>query len=172
MATERENAVSSPNLSETCCQPPHPLTPHPTCWGHIRCEVHLREPSVVGGGRRWGAEGESFSGWKRCNFPVSRHWGPVPRPSPPLLRRPPRRRPPLPPPESPPRWNFTAKPGVGEGRGEGPSAGSGDWRTRHPDFVLRVGEPRRRPPASSPPRNSGCRLHWRCRGDPEGLAFE
>lgn len=54
VATEREKAVSSPNLSETRCQPPHPLTPHPTCWGRIWCEVHLREPSVVGGGGGWG----------------------------------------------------------------------------------------------------------------------
>lgn len=79
VATERENAVSSSNLSETCCQPPHPLTPHPTCWGRIRCEVHLGEPSVAGGGSRWGAEGEGFSGWKRSHFPVSRHLGPPSR---------------------------------------------------------------------------------------------
>lgn len=59
------------------------------------------------------------------------------QPSPPLLRGPPYCRPPLPPPGSPPRWNFTGKPRVGDGRGEGPSAGSG--RTCHPDFVLRVG---------------------------------
>lgn len=88
-----------------------------------------------------GAEGESLSGGKHSNFPVSRRWGlcsetlssPPPRPSPPQATSPT--------PGSPPRWNFTAKPSVGEGRGEGPSAGSGDGRTRHPDFVLRVGEP-------------------------------
>lgn len=55
----------------------------------------------------------------------------VPRPSPPLLPGPPCRRPPLPPPESPPRWNFTAKPRVGDGRGEGPSLALGGPATQN-----------------------------------------
>lgn len=111
VATERENAVSSPNLSETCCQPPHPLTPHPTCWGRIRCEVHLREPSVVGGGRRWGAEGESFSG--------SRHWGlrAETLSSPPLPSSPPQATSPTPRIPSPLEFHCKAKSGGGKRRG-------------------------------------------------------
>lgn len=58
-----------PTSQGTCCQPPHPLTPHPTCWGRIRSEVHLREPSLVGGGRMGELKREC------CNFAVSRRRG-------------------------------------------------------------------------------------------------
>lgn len=161
VATDRENTISSPNLSRDVLPTSAPSHAAPHVLG---TDSKRGSPSGTLPSRRGRRMGELKP--RALAFPSPDIGASVPRPPPPLLRSPPSRRLPLPPPRIPSPLEFHCK------------AKSGGW-TRRRGALRWLWEdlpPRLCPPGglapttttrlfSTPPPSSGCRLHWSCEGD-------